>query len=84
MNGGFNVQTMEARILRSNVHVLSRKSALPQCSPDLFLIAVHLGGICPSCRIVPISQSVSQSAARSYKRTNVTESHGERLVDLVY
>lgn len=32
-------------------------SALP--SPNLFLIAVHLIGICPSCRIVPISQSVS-------------------------
>jgi hypothetical protein len=53
MNGRFYVQTMGTRILCSNVNVLSRKSALPQCSPDLFLIAVHLGGICPSRCIVP-------------------------------
>jgi hypothetical protein len=57
MNGRFYVQTVDARILRSNVYVLSRKSALPQCSPDLFLIAVHLSGICPSRCIVLISQS---------------------------
>ena len=59
MNGRFYVQTIEARILRSNVYVLSRKSALPQCCPDLFFIAVHLSGICqcPSRCIVLISQS---------------------------
>jgi hypothetical protein len=40
VNGRLYVQTIEARILRSNVYVLSRKSALPQCFPDLFFIAV--------------------------------------------
>lgn len=60
MNGRLNVQTMGARILRSNVYVLSRKSALSQCSPDLFLVAVHLSGICPSSCIVT-RQSVRQS-----------------------
>jgi hypothetical protein len=97
VDGRLYVQTMEARILRSNVYVLSRKSALPQCYPDLFLIAVHLSGICPSRCILPVSQSVSQSRGfqeievlvlvsyeYKYKRTDMAESHGQCLVDLVY
>jgi len=65
MNGRFYVQTMEARILRSNVYVLSPEPALPQCSPDFFLIAVHLSSICPSRCIVPIRQPVIRSVART-------------------
>ena len=80
VNRRLYVQTIEAPILRCNVYVLSCKSALPQCFPDLFLIAVYLSGICQRC-IVPISQTVSQTVTRfretvSYKRTDMTESHG--------
>jgi hypothetical protein len=71
MNGSFYVQTMKARILRSNVYVLSRKSALPQCSPDLFLIAVNLSGICPFhvALYPPVGQSVKWRGSKdqSYK-----------------
>lgn len=65
VDGRLYVQTMEARILRGNVYVLSRKSALLQCYPDLFLIAVHLSGICPSRCIYPsVSQSVSHAGSK--------------------
>jgi hypothetical protein len=67
MNGRLYVQTMETRILRSDVYVLSRKSALSQCFPNLFLILVHLSGICPSRCIVPVNESVDCTGFQEIK-----------------
>jgi hypothetical protein len=82
MNGPFDVQSVQSRVLRSDEHLLPRESALPHRSPSLLLVAVQLSGICPVA--VCMCRSVGLSSGCSGRITDMTESDGDSLVDLIY
>ena len=49
LDGCFDVQSVEPRVLGRDENILSRETALPQGSPDLFFVAVRLSGIWMDC-----------------------------------
>lgn len=46
VNGRFNVQTIQPRVLGGDEYILPREPALPNGPPSFFLIPVRLGGVC--------------------------------------
>lgn len=79
VDGRLYVQSMEPRVLRSDEQVPSRESAFPHCSPGFLLVAVHLSGIYQHAPVSGIAQLKAL-----VQRTDMTESYGDSLLDLVY